>query len=537
MSLEAIQTSSALNEPALTGARSSGLRRSQFIFVAEICIILTGAAWLRWSGLNSQSMWADEGFTTWFSQFSPRVQWHLLEWDNGAPLYYAAIHYWVSIWGLSEVSFRALSALCSMLSLFVFCLIAHKVWRNRLFVSLSLILYSLSFFQIWYAKESRCYALFALLVLICIYVMLSCLSEPSAIRLSGLTIAFTLVLYTHNMALFYLPGFAAFWFIYPSQMTLAARFKRAAVVGAIVSLLYVPWLSILMKQAASVHGHFWAPKPGTKDLFGTLSTFCGIDIYVLQDLRSHLPISRFFGLRTWTLLVLIALAACLAGTLFGSRSVDRRKGLALQFATLSPIVLVFLWSLISTSVYVDRNLIGAAVLMPLVLCAPIAVQFGDKRRVFQVLVLLLVAGAATSLLMHQQRKDDWRGTTQYLLDIPEHQRLVVVFQPFCQILVNYYATGLFRSHPHPEITGLITDFHRQPSGPGLLPNLQTADPEAFLSQAMETHKYKEIDVALQLERLPPKVQAIPDFLSTHCTSVENVTFKNLGVTRCMVPQN
>ena len=76
-------------------------------------------------------------------------------------------------------------------------------------------------------------------------------------------------------------------------------------------------------------------------------------------------------------------------------------------------------------------------------------------------------------------------------------------------------------------------FHQAPSGPGLLPNLQTADPEAFLSQVIATQKYKEIDVALQLERLPVKVQAIPTFLSD-CSSVEDVTFGKIGVLRCFV---
>lgn len=537
MTSEAIQTPSGVRESELVRVSSSALWRSQLIFVGAICIIMIAASWLRWSGLNSQSMWADEGFTTWFSQFSPSVQWHLLAWDNGGPIYYIAVHYWVSCWGNSEVSFRALSALFSTLSLFVFYLIAHKVWPDRLFVSLGLMLYSLSFFQIWYAKESRCYALLTFLLLTSIYFMLLFLSEPNAIRLSGLAIALCLALYTHNMVLFYLPGFAAFWFMYPSQMTFARRLKWAAVVGVIVLLLYIPWLPILVKQVASVHGYFWAPKPGATDLFGTLFTFSGLDIYVLQDLRRHLPISRFFGLRTWTLLLLITLITCIAGTWWGGRSIDRRKSMALQLWTLSPIALVFLWSQISTPVYVDRNLIGASVLMPLILCAPIAVQFGNKRRAFQVVALVLLAGTVTSLSMHQQRKDDWRGVTQYLLRIPERQRLVVVFQPFCQILVNYYATGLFESYPRPEITGLITEFHRPPSGPGILPNLQAADPEAFLSRAMDTQEYKEIDIALQLERLPARVQAIPEFLRTHCSSVENVTFRNLGVSRCFVRQN
>jgi hypothetical protein len=339
------------------------------------------------------------------------------------------------------------------------------------------------------------------------------------------------------MALFYLPGFAAFWFLYPSQMTFGTRLKKAALVVLVIAVLYAPWVPTLVKQMASVHGYFWASKPRTTDLFSTLFTFSGLDIYVLQDFRRHLPVSRFFGVRTWTLLLLVTIAACMAGTWWGVRSIDRKKSIALQLWALLPIGIVFLWSQISTSVYVDRNLIGACALMPMVLFAPIAVQRGNQRKVFQIIALVLMAGAVASLSMHQQRKEDWRGVTDYLLKIPERQRLVVVFQPYCQILVNYYSTGLFKSESQPEISGLITDFHKPPAGPGIFPSLQTADPEQLLSGAIETKRFREIDIALQLERLPPKVQAIPDFLRTHCASVESSAFGNLGVSRCFVRQN
>src|SRR5581483_10706032 len=143
----------------------------------------------------------------------------LLAWDNGAPLYYAVLHYWVLLWGNSDLSFRALSALFSTLSLFVFYRVARRVWSDVSFVSLSLALYSCLFFQVWYAKEARCYALFNCLLLVVAYCILLCLAGESVLRTAGLVAALTLALYTHNMVLFYLPGFAALWFLYPSEMT------------------------------------------------------------------------------------------------------------------------------------------------------------------------------------------------------------------------------------------------------------------------------------------------------------------------------
>ena len=521
----------------LEGSASVFSRRSDVIFAVVIGLTLVAAVWLRWVGLNAQSLWADEGFTTWFSQFSPGAQWHVLRWDNSAPLFYVLVHYWVAMWGSSETAFRALSALFSTLALGVFYLVARQMWQSRFFIVLGLMLYSFSFFQIWYAKEARCYALFGFLLLSSLYFMLLCLKRPSALRLGGLVLALSATLYTHNIALYYLPGFVAFWFIYPSEMEFRERTRKAMIVGAIVFLFYIPWLPILIDQIRAVHGYFWAPRPSTTDLFTTLCIFSGLDVNVLKGARYHLPIPFLFGFWSWVLMLLFVLALCMTGSWRGVCSADRRKSLALQAYTFLPMVLMFVWSRVSTSVYVNRNLIGACALLPLVLCAPSAVQVENRKRLFQAVACSVLLGAVISLGLHRENKEDWRGVTEYLVKLPERQRLVVVLQPFCQILVHYYATGLFDSGPKPEITGLVKQFNVPPLGPGILPNLDTADPIGMLSQAVDSHTYKEIDVALQAGRMPVKVQAIPEFLRSHCSSVQNIDFDRIAVSRCLLTSN
>jgi hypothetical protein len=521
----------------LQGSTSVFSRRSDVIFAIVICLTLVAAVWLRWRGLNAQSFWADEGFTTWFSQFSPGAQWHVLRWDNSAPLFYVLVHYWVATWGSSEIALRALSALFSTLSLGMFYLIARRMFQSRFSTVLGLMLYSFSFFQIWYAKEARCYALFGFLLLASLYCMLLSLKKPSALRLGGLVVALSATLYTHNIALYYLPGFVAFWFIYPSAMAFKERTRKAMIVGSIVFLFYIPWLPILIDQIRAVHGYFWAPRPSTTDLFTTLCIFSGLDVNVLKGARYHLPIPFLFGFWSWVLMLLFVLALCMVGTWRGVCSTDRRKSTALQVYTFLPILLMFGWSRISTSVYVNRNLIGACALLPLVLCAPCAVQVENRKRLFQVVACSVLLGAVISLGLHRESKEDWRGVTEYLLKVPQRQRLVVVLQPFCQILVHYYATGSFNPGSQPEITGLIKQFNVPPPGPGILPNLDAADPIGMLSQAMNAHAYKEIDVALQSGRMPVRVQAIPEFLRSHCSSVENVDLDRIAVSRCLLTSN
>jgi 4-amino-4-deoxy-L-arabinose transferase-like glycosyltransferase len=521
---------SEIQETSTSGLRS----RQSVIFGAAICLGLLTGVWLRWTGLAAQSLWADEGYTTWFSKFSPAAQWHLMPWETQAPIYHVALHYWTALWGTSENSFRALSALFSSLSLIVVSLIARKMWRDRLFLLVSVMLSSVSLFQIWYAKESRSYALLSFLLLVSVYCLQLYLDRPNALRLVGVAAALLAGLYTHNMALYYVPGFVVFWFIYPSQMVFRERVKNAIVLALLVTLIYLPWLPILVQQAKSVHGYFWAPKPSLRDLCNTVCIFSGLDSYVLKHVRYYVPVGRLFGYWFWTEAAVAMVVLCVVATRQVQSPTDRRKALAVQVYSLLPLVLVFGWSRISTSVYVNRNLIGAAALLPLVLCAPAAVQVKRKKRLFQCLACIALLGSVISLCLHQESKDDWRGVTEYLLKIPEQHRLVLVFQPYCQILVHYYATGLFKSYPQPEIEGLITNFDSAPSGPGILPSLPTADTSAMLSKAIESHRYKEIDVALQMERLPTNMLSIPGLLRGRCVTVENVEFEKIGILRCIL---
>lgn len=509
--------------------------RLNLIWRAAILSTFIVGVLLRWTGLSAQSLWADEGFTTWFSQFSPLTQWRLLRWDNSAPSYYVLLHYWIPLWGTSETAFRALSALFGSLSLAVFYLVARKMWPSRVFVFLGLALYSVSFFQIWYAKEARCYALFSFFLFTSVYCVQLYLEKPGTLRFICLALAVSASLYTHNMALYYLPGVVLFWFIYPSVLTFRDRLKKAAIAALSVALLYAPWVPVLIQQVRAVHGYFWAPKPTFADIASSLCTFCGIDPYALREVRYYVHPPHLFGLWFWIGLTLLVLALCIVSAWRVPLTSDCRKSLALQIYALLPVVLVFGWSRVSTSVYVDRNLIGVSAFLPLVICAPTALFAGKKKRFFEAVGCCVLCAALISLCLHQQSKDNWRGVTRYVLNLPERQRAVFVFQPFCQILVHYYATGWAKMYPHePEIRGLVTDFNVAPTGPGILPKLQSADLNSMLDNAFKSEQYKEIDIALQAERLSPNVQAIPAYLKGHCASVVNEEFGNLAVERCFI---
>ena len=509
------------------------------VFWILVTLVFVAGVVLRWTGLNRESLWADEGYTTWFSQFSPAAQWRLMPWETQAPIYHIWLHYWTAIWGTSVTSFRSLSAFFSTLSLGVVFLIARKMWSSRVFAVLGTTFCSVSFFQIWYAQESRSYALLLFFLVSSVYLLQCYLEMPGTVRMIALVAAVAGGLYTHNMALYYLPGLLLFGIVYPSPMDFKDRMKRIAIISGSIILCYVPWLPLLIKQARSVHGYFWASRPTLNDLGYTLCAFCGVDLDVLKRLRYHIPIQRLYGLfgpKFWMILFLSALAICIVSAWTAALAADRRKSIALQAYAILPIVLVFLWSRISTSVYVNRNFIAASALLPLVICAPVAINRGKRKKRFEILAISVLLVAILSVTLHQERKDNWRGVTQYLLNLQEQNRVVFVFQPYCQIIVHYYATAWLKLYPHqPEIRGLVAQFDVPPTGPGILPRLQDADLISPLNDAVNSGRYREIDIALQMERLPQNVQAIPGYLKGHCASIEYAEFQNLAVERCILP--
>jgi hypothetical protein len=229
---------------------------------------------------------------------------------------------------------------------------------------------------------------------------------------------------------------------------------------------------------------------------------------------------------------------CVVGGLHATPAVDRWKARSVLVYSLTPVFLGFVYSRISTPIYVDRIFLGSCILLPMVFCAPIAFQTGTRRKVYQLTVLLVLMGNVVSTFGYprRERKEDWRGVTEYLLKLSERRRLEVIVPDHCQVLVQYYAARLGKSYPPLQMTGPLTKF--DPPDRNLLTRLlddyrRRVDILALLSQAMASGKYEEVDVAM-LKALPPLFKPVLEYLPAHCAALEVVEFNRLEVRRCLV---
>jgi mannosyltransferase len=122
------------------------------------------AALLRFYRLAGQSLWSDEGNSVSLAQAGLAEIASRTALDIHPPLYYWLLHGWMRIFGQSEVAVRSMSALAGVLLVAV-------IYRLgvRLFPSLSkrvgllaAFIAAVSPFQVYYAQETRMYALLAL---------------------------------------------------------------------------------------------------------------------------------------------------------------------------------------------------------------------------------------------------------------------------------------------------------------------------------------------------------------------------------------
>jgi uncharacterized membrane protein len=511
----------------------------QILFVLAATVVVCIGLWFRWVGIDAQSMWADEGYTSWLTKYSLSAILTVLPTDDHPPLYYFLLHLWRGLFGNSVVAMRSLSVVSSTLCLPVMYLLARRIFQSRLCGLIVLAFASISYFPIWYAKEVRCYAFLELASCVCIYCMILALEKPTVARLLLVSVCVTAILYTHTMALFYLPGIVIFWLCYPSRLDLRGRLKHAALIAGIALLLYAPWIRTLWTQIRSVHSGFWPAKPTFSTVLNTICLYCGVATEDLQAaLRAHLPPTKLFGFLTWMPLVMLALGIGFVQGITSKEADVRRKVLAISAFSTLPIFLVFLDSRILTPVFITRVFIGAGVFLPLLLCFPVAFSknWSIYLRVAPAVVILMIA--ALSLSVQRAQRDDWRGITRYVLSLPEPDREVFAFQPYCQMLVDYYANRLAHPASSVQIKGLMTKAEiEDPSNPAPhIPVLANADPLGMLNEAIASRRYKEIDVALQMYRLTPGLLAMPAFLQSHCASVSATDFGGMRVTRCMLAQ-
>jgi hypothetical protein len=214
-------------------------------------------------------LWLDEAVTANIA-LSPVTSYiHFAKGDLHPPLYYLLLHFW-SFFGRDESTLRLFSVLTNVLAGFVLFVLVRRMFNSRIAV-LTLLLFTISPFQIRYSQEVRMYSLLGLWIALVLFFVWRFLTSKRWPFLLGYVLSSALGLYTHYQAgvfLIILNGIVVFR-LYQAERTLLLRWFLAQ---CMVFTLFAPWLPNFINQVKGRH-HMVSLSPSFPLLVSPLFSF------------------------------------------------------------------------------------------------------------------------------------------------------------------------------------------------------------------------------------------------------------------------
>lgn len=218
------------------------------------------------------SLWGDEAFSAVLSKNNPSDIIKIIIRDTSPPLYNLTLHFWYQIFGISEVSIRALSFTYFILTIIFVYLIGKLLWNKKTGLIAALVTFLNPFF-FTYAFEGRMYSILSLGVSASMYFFLRIIKKEEKKQKEKfpkwLIIAYALsvdwALYSHHFAVFaiFVQGI---WMVFEFISGNRTGAKRVFKGLALAAIFYLPWIYPLYKQATMVASGFWLGKPNLIDL-------------------------------------------------------------------------------------------------------------------------------------------------------------------------------------------------------------------------------------------------------------------------------
>ena len=231
------------------------------------------SAFLRSRYLSGQ-LWIDEAITTGISVHPLSQIPGVLRQDGNPPLYYMALHVWMSWFGDSETATHSLSLLFGVLTIPAGGWGAWKLFGRRAGVMAAI----LCAFNAWltaYAQETRMYELMGLLGVVATAAFVLGFVHRRRRYLFLFGVALLAMLYTHSWGTFFFAGSAIA--LIPALVASDHRrglLRDAVITYLVVGILYLPWVPTLLFQVAHTAApwdtapRFGAPILISRDLLG-----------------------------------------------------------------------------------------------------------------------------------------------------------------------------------------------------------------------------------------------------------------------------
>ena len=243
-----MKTDTFLQVRAAGWATGLGRRLGGVQTLLGVGAVLVVAVLVRGWSLGAKPLWYDEAYSVFVAQQPVGEIFRLLRlYDTHLPLYHVFLHFWMGLFGKSEVVVRLPSLLASLGAVALTFLLGRRLAGDRVGL-LAAALLALSPFQVTSAQEARMYPFLMLFGVGASYALWLALAEGRRRYWMGYVLCLVLALYTHHFAVLLLLAHGVYVLgIHRERQAMRAWLFAVAV----VVILYLPLVPMLVTQVST----------------------------------------------------------------------------------------------------------------------------------------------------------------------------------------------------------------------------------------------------------------------------------------------
>jgi mannosyltransferase len=371
--------------PALTG-------RTRVVVGLGVGVVLAAGLLLRF--WTRSGLWLDEALTVDIARLPLHEIPNALKHDGAPPLYYYLLHFWIVLFGQSNDAVRSLSGVIAVITLPVGWFCGRRL-GGRPLAWTTLVLLASAPFAVYYATESRMYALVILLTGCGFLALGRAVDKPRPGNLIAVAVVAAALLYTQYWAI-YLVAMVGIWLVVS-----VIRSRRhgqpgdapwaALIAVAIGCLLFVPWLPTFIYQSKHT-GTPWAAPPNFSAVINALTGFTDNQGSTLQTGTNQ---GRLLAVIYFAMLALAVFGLGRSGRIIELDLHTRPRSRALGFVVIGTLFAAIAGGILTASAFSSRY--AAVVFLPFLLLVALGTVTLLNPKVRVVIVgLAVLAGLVSS---------------------------------------------------------------------------------------------------------------------------------------------
>ena len=243
----------------------------------ECLVLLAVATVLRVWFVGKTDLGYDESFSLYMAlQNVPDLVRMLCQGDN-PPLWELLLHYWIKIFGVSEVAIRSLSLIFSVLTVIPIYLVGEKHLHRFAGIAASLC-YCFSTFSIYLAHECRVYSLLGCCTAFSLLLFISLIHQPKPLKFILLTLVNLMLMYGHYLSVWVIVmEFLLTLLVKPIRKRICKPYLIHAVA---LIVLFGPMFPVLFRRFtdSGVHGTWIAKTTSPEALYDFLWRMCNVPV-------------------------------------------------------------------------------------------------------------------------------------------------------------------------------------------------------------------------------------------------------------------